>query len=316
MPERDRYIPGVPCWVDTNQPDPEAAVTFYSGLFGWEVEDVMPPGSEGHYFIARIRGGDVAGISPRRRRERRRPPGGTPTSGCRAPTRPRRRSRPRVAPSSWSRSTSWTRAARRCSATPRARCSASGSRSGTGARTIVNEAGSLNFNNLNTHDADAAKAFYGAVFGWGTMPMGGGAEGWTLPGYGDHLELLNPGTRERMASMGAPAGFVDVVATLTPLPDDDRDVPAHWSVTFATDDADATARKASELGGQVIAGPFDAPWVRMAVDRRPAGRDVHRQPVRPREQGPDRPGGRLGQRLVISRTRTRTAAGSGRAPTA
>ena len=31
--------------------------------------------------------------------------------------------------------------------------------------TIVNEHGSLNFNNLNTHDADAAKAFYGAVLG-------------------------------------------------------------------------------------------------------------------------------------------------------
>jgi predicted enzyme related to lactoylglutathione lyase len=137
--------------------------------------------------------------------------------------------------------------------------------------TIVNEAGALNFNNMNTHDADAAKAFYGAVFGWGTMPMGGGAEAFTLPGYGDHLELLNPGTLERMASMGAPAGFADVVATLTPLPDHDRDVPAHWSVTFATDDVDATARKASELGGQVIAGPFDAPWVRMAVIVDPQG---------------------------------------------
>ena len=36
MPERDGYIPGVPCWVDTSQPDPESAVDFYSGLFGWE----------------------------------------------------------------------------------------------------------------------------------------------------------------------------------------------------------------------------------------------------------------------------------------
>ncbi len=62
MPERDGYIPGVPCWVDTSQPDPEAAVAFYSGLFGWEFEDVMPPGSEGKYFIARIRGGDVAAV--------------------------------------------------------------------------------------------------------------------------------------------------------------------------------------------------------------------------------------------------------------
>src|ERR1700704_6747525 len=62
MLERDGYPQGVPCWIDTSQPDPEAAVAFYGGLFGWEIEDVMPPGSEGKYFIARIRGGDVAGI--------------------------------------------------------------------------------------------------------------------------------------------------------------------------------------------------------------------------------------------------------------
>ena len=90
MPERDGYIPGVPCWIDTSQPDPEAAVDFYRGLFGWEFEDVMPPGSEGKYFIARLRGGDVAAVgrSPRRRHRWR---CGTPTSGSRAPTRPRRR---------------------------------------------------------------------------------------------------------------------------------------------------------------------------------------------------------------------------------
>jgi predicted enzyme related to lactoylglutathione lyase len=62
MPERDRYIPGVPCWVDTSQPDPEAAVDFYSGLFGWQFENVMPPGAEGRYCIARIRGGEVAAV--------------------------------------------------------------------------------------------------------------------------------------------------------------------------------------------------------------------------------------------------------------
>src|SRR5687767_13711461 len=62
MPERDGYIPGVPCWVDTSQPDPEAALPFYSGLFGWEFENVMPEGSEGNYFIGRIRGGDVAAV--------------------------------------------------------------------------------------------------------------------------------------------------------------------------------------------------------------------------------------------------------------
>ena len=62
MTERDGYIPGVPCWIDTSQPDPEAAVDFYGGLFGWEFEDVMPPDSPGKYFIARLRGGDVAAV--------------------------------------------------------------------------------------------------------------------------------------------------------------------------------------------------------------------------------------------------------------
>src|SRR3954451_11461850 len=62
MPERDGYIPGVPCWIDTSQPDPEAATTFYSDLFGWEFEDVMPPDAPGKYFIGRIRGGDAAAV--------------------------------------------------------------------------------------------------------------------------------------------------------------------------------------------------------------------------------------------------------------
>jgi predicted enzyme related to lactoylglutathione lyase len=53
MPERDGYIPGVPCWVDASEPDPEAAVDFYGGLFGWEFRDVMPASAEGSYFIAR-----------------------------------------------------------------------------------------------------------------------------------------------------------------------------------------------------------------------------------------------------------------------
>ena len=101
--------------------------------------------------------------------------------------------------------------------------------------------------------------------------MGGGGEGWTLPGYGDHLELLNPGTLERMAAMGAPAGFADVVASLVPIAGEQADAPAHWGVTFGTADADATARKASELGGEVVAGPYDAPWVRMAVITDPQG---------------------------------------------
>src|SRR3954451_18021854 len=60
MLERDGYIPGVPCWTDTSQPDPEAALPFYSGVFGWEFENTMPADSPGQYFVAPLRGWDGA----------------------------------------------------------------------------------------------------------------------------------------------------------------------------------------------------------------------------------------------------------------
>jgi predicted enzyme related to lactoylglutathione lyase len=36
-------------------------------------------------------------------------------------------------------------------------------------------------------------------------------------------------------------------------------------VTFAVDDADAVAKRSEELGGTVVAPPFDAAWVGMTV---------------------------------------------------
>jgi predicted enzyme related to lactoylglutathione lyase len=41
------------------------------------------------------------------------------------------------------------------------------------------------------------------------------------------------------------------------------DVPNHWRVYFAVDDADATAAKAAAEGGQVAVEPFDVPWARL-----------------------------------------------------
>ena len=58
MSQRDDYEPGVPCWIDTLQPDPEAAMAFYGALFGWEFAGPGPMG----YRVARLRGRDVAGI--------------------------------------------------------------------------------------------------------------------------------------------------------------------------------------------------------------------------------------------------------------
>ena len=140
-----------------------------------------------------------------------------------------------------------------------------------GAR-VVNEHGSLNFNSLATRDVEAAKAFYGAVFGWQTLALDGGQQVWTLPGYGDHLEERNPGLRKQHSRDRRPAGFEDVVATHQSRSADDRATRRpHWSVTFAVDDADATAAKAAELGGTLIAPPFDAPWMRMSVIADPQG---------------------------------------------
>src|SRR5204863_439042 len=67
----ETYPAGVPCWVDTNQPDPAGAARFYSGLFGWQTEDAMPPDAGTHYYMARIGGRDAAAISSQ-------PPGAPP----------------------------------------------------------------------------------------------------------------------------------------------------------------------------------------------------------------------------------------------
>jgi hypothetical protein len=270
MPERDGYIPGVPCWVDTSQPDPEAAVAFYSELFGWECENVSTSEAEPPYFIARIRGGDVAAVTSI------------------APGAP--------AVASWNTYV-WVEnaeeTARRVSSAG-GTCLAEPFDVGDAGRMavfadpegalfsvwqpgrhrgaqIVNEAGALNFNGLDTRDPERAREFYGAVFGWETLPIGGGVEMWTLPGYGDHLERDRPAIRQEMAAVGAPAGFADVVASMSPIPGGQDRVPARWSVTFAVDDTDAIAAKASELGGTVVVPPSDAPWVRMTVLADPGG---------------------------------------------
>jgi predicted enzyme related to lactoylglutathione lyase len=270
MLERDGYMPGVPCWVDTSQPDPEAAVAFYSGLFGWDFEDAMPPGSAGKYYIARLRGGDVAAVGSQ-------PEGAAPMAAWNTYIWVESADEAvakvldaggRVTIDPFEVIGAGRMAA--CTDPDGAAFCLWQAKEHKGAR-IVNEPGSLNFNGLNTRDIDGAKSFYGSVFGWETLSLGGGAEMWRLPGYGDFLEQRDPGLRRRMAeTAAAPEGFEDVVATLNPLTND-QPLDAHWSVTFAVDDADATAETAANLGGQVVAPPFDAPWVRMTVITDPQG---------------------------------------------
>jgi uncharacterized protein len=270
MSDRDRYIPGVPCWVDATEPDPAAAAEFYGGLFGWQLEDAMPPEAPGSYYIARVDGKEAGAISS--------PMGEAPPQAM------------------WNTYV-WVQSADEAAAKVAAaggtvmaepfdvmeagRMAVCADREGAAfclweARRHrgaghVNAHGGLNFNNLNTRDLAAAAEFYGAVFGWQVLEMESGWKAWRLPGYGEFLEQLNPGVIEQMREMGAPEGFWDVVAAINPIADDQADTPPHWGVTFGTDDADATAAKAGELGGTVLVEPFDAPWVRMTVIRDPQG---------------------------------------------
>ncbi len=48
--------------VDTWQPNPEAAVGFYTELLGCEAENAMPSDSPGKYFMCKLRGREIAGV--------------------------------------------------------------------------------------------------------------------------------------------------------------------------------------------------------------------------------------------------------------
>jgi predicted enzyme related to lactoylglutathione lyase len=270
MPERDGYIPGVPCWVDTSQPDPEAAAEFYGGLFGWNLEDVMPEGSEAKYLIGRLSGKDVAAVSsiPERAPEQAVWNTYVWIDSADETASKVREAGGQVMTEPFDVMDSGRMAV---FADPEGAVFSVWQANQHKGAQLVNDHGTVTFNGLNTRDAEGAKKFYGAVFGWTTLALGGGAEMWTLPGYGDHLEGIHPGVRKQVEDVGGPKGFEDVVASINPIPDDQPDTPAHWSVTFGVDDADAIAAKAKELGGKVIAPPMDLPWVRMTVLADPAG---------------------------------------------
>jgi predicted enzyme related to lactoylglutathione lyase len=261
MSSERSYPAGVPCWVDTDQPDVEAAQHFYAGLFGWSFSEAVPPEAPGTYLIASLDGADVAAIAPSDNRAEWntyiavddadstaaavRAAGGIIDiepldaglggrfAGCAGP----RGSRFRL----------WQ---------PRRRLGAQ----------LVNASGSWNFSDLHTGDPAAAVAFYGPLFGWEFNDVGF-ATMIRRPGYGDHLEAtIDPDIRRRQAS--APPGFADAVAWLVSSNDDD-----HWRVTFAVADRDESATTAEELGAQVISS-VDTEWTKTALVRDPQGAEL------------------------------------------
>jgi len=275
MQERNEYPPGVPCWVDSGQPDPEAAAEFYGGLFGWQMEERMPAEAPGHYITASLEGREVAAVGSL--------PPNVPqqaawnTYVCVASADESARRVTEAGGTVLMEPFDVFEAGRMAYVTDPAGAAFAVWQPNQmiGAR-IVNEPGSWNWSDLRTTDPEGAKEFYAAVFGWEatTIDVGAGTTTlWRAPGYGDFLEnTVDPEIRKRQEEVGAPPGFEDAIAWLSPLESTTTpEAAAHWHVTFSVADADATAAHAAELGGAVAVEPNDIPWSRIAVLRDPQG---------------------------------------------
>lgn len=228
MGERTRYTPGTFCWTDLTTTDQDAAKDFYSGLFGWEIED-MPIGDGSHYSMARIDGKDVAAISPQ-------PP----------------EMRDSGAPPSWNSYVSVDSAdavnqrAGQLGATPLgpafdvldagrmaliqdpqgAMFFAWEPRRQIGAK-LVNAPGALVWNELASPDLDASASFYGELLGWTTEPVEGSPEPYSM--------IKNDGANNGGIRPLSPPG-----------------VPPHWLVYFGADDVAASLARAEQGGGAVV----------------------------------------------------------------
>lgn len=249
MPTMDTYPPGVPCWVDLQTPDVDAAVSFYTSLFGWETERQPIPGG-GEYVFFTKDGHQVAACSQQ----------GAESAA-------------QGVPSVWT-----TYFAGDAEALARRAADAGGTvvleamdvmeegriallADPTGAvfgiwqagrhrgAALVNESGAVSWNELATTDLDAATAFYTDVFHFGTdeQPMGDEA-------------VYRLFTVEDRQVCGAYA--------LTP---EMAGMPPHWACYFGVDDTDAAAEQAEEAGGKVLQPPQDSPYGRMAAVADPAG---------------------------------------------
>jgi predicted enzyme related to lactoylglutathione lyase len=256
------YPAGVPCWVDTEQPDPDAACRFYGELFGWTFEDAVPAAAPGSYRIASLDGQDVAAVAP----------GSGPSVGWNTyiAVDDADAAVLTVAAAGGTVTIEPTDAGRAAGCTDPAGAAFRlwQPRNRLGAQ-LVNVAGAWNFSHLRTDRPDLARAFYADVFGWEAMDAGGGAVMWRRPGYGDHLEAtVDPDIRVRQAH--APEGFEDVVAGLVSLTDAGA---THWSVVFTVADRDDAVAVAQRLGAEILSSE-ETMWTREAMIRDPQGAEL------------------------------------------
>lgn len=112
--------------------------------------------------------------------------------------------------------------------------------------------GTFSWTDLTTTDQDAAKQFYGQLFGWSAIdnPVGDGIV----------YSMMQIDGKD--------------VAAISPQPEQQRDagVPPVWNSYITVESADATVDRAQKLSATVHAPPFDVMDVgRMAVIQDPQG---------------------------------------------
>lgn len=245
MAEHTEHAHGVPSWVDIGT-EVDGAKAFYGALFGWEALEAGPPEETGGYGFFTSGGRMVAGVGPSQEPG---PPHWTTYVAVQDADDTTQRveeagGKVVVAPMD-------VMGAGRMAVfeDPTGAYFSiwqAGEHKGV---QLTQEPGSLCWVELNTRDVEAARPFYESVFGWTAE---------THEGDMPYTELHNDGPA--VAGMMAMSDQVPA------------EVPPHWLVYFGTDDVDATAEQARELGGEVVFGPMDIPdMLRFAVLRDPQG---------------------------------------------
>jgi predicted enzyme related to lactoylglutathione lyase len=260
MPVRTSYAQGTPNWVDLQTSDQAAAKSFYGDLFGWTFED-MPMGEGAVYSMAKIGEHHAAAIAPQS--PELAAAGAPPMWNTYLAVDQVDDAAAKVEPAGGKLAMApfdVLDAGRMAFVLDPGGAAVAlwQAKDHIGAG-LCNEPGTVIWNELVTTDAASAR-FYEQVLGLTTSTMNMGEGDYTLFHAGE-----------------------DMVGGLTPPMT--PGVPNHWHVYFAVSDADAAAAKAAELGGSVLAEPFDTPVGRMAALRDPQGAVF--SIIRPAEGGGD-----------------------------
>ncbi len=260
MSEMTTYAPGIPCWVDLASPDIEASIGFYGALLGWDVPESENAEQTGGYRIATQRGKSAAGMMPLMQ-EGQPPAWSTYVSveDADATTEKAKAAGGQVIAEPMDVMDLGRMAVFTDPSGAYFGIWQAGSFAGA---ELVNEPGTFTYNELNTRDPDAAKAFYGAVFGWGSKDIDMGESG-------TYTVWRHPDRCEDEDSIG---GMLDMRGR---VPDE---VPPHWLTYFTIEDLDETIEQAKGMGGNVTVRPHGPSQRPARGPDRPAGRRVRDLP--------------------------------------